>query len=214
MVHLKREQAPKSWRTSRKGTAFVAMPRSTQGAPLLVILRDILGVVQNKREVKNAIHDGKVIVNSKPVKDEKRGVSLFDTISFIPSDQHYRINLSEKGKYKVEEISKEEANNKISKVIGKKKLKKGQIQINLNDGRNFFFDKEVKTNDSVLVDLGSKKIKKHIPLKEKSRVVAFAGRHIGKEGEVEQINQETKKAIVNSNQEKINVPLNKIIAIE
>lgn len=214
MVHLKREQAPKSWRTSRKGTSFIAMPRSTKGAPLVVILRDILEVVQNKREVKKAIYERKVLVNGKAVKDEKKGLGLFDTISFVPSGSHYRVSLSEKGKYKLEEIEEKESKSKIAKISNKKKLKHGKIQINLNDGRNFFFDKEVSTDDSVIVDLEQKKISKHIPLKKNSNVVAFSGKHKGKEGKVEEIDNETKKAKISNDQEKLNVPLGKIIAIE
>lgn len=214
MVHLKRERAPKSWRTSRKGTSFVAMPVSTQGVPLVVALRDILGIVQNKKEVKKAIRSKSLLVNNKPVKEEGRGLSLFDTLSLVTSDTHYRINLSEKGKYKLEEIGKQEANKKISKITGKKMLKKGKIQANLSDGKNFLVDKKVNTNDSVQIDLKERKISKHIPLKENSKVVVFGGRHTGKEGEVESLDTESRKALVVHGEEKINVPLEKIIATE
>lgn len=214
MVHLKRERAPKSWRTSRKGTAFVAMPTSKQGVPLVVIMRDLLGVAQNKREVKKAAQNQSLLVNNKQVNDERKGIGLFDTISLVPSDTHYRLNLSEKGKYKLDEISKKEANSKITKVDGKKILKKGKVQINLNDGRNFLSDKEIKTNDSVVIDFENKKVEKHIPLKEKSKIVVFSGKHTGKEGNIEQIDWETKTALVNQGEEKINVPLAKLIVIE
>ena len=55
--HLKRQVVPKSWPVPRKGTAYVIRPSFSphKGLPLLVVLRDMLDVVKNRKEVKRAI---------------------------------------------------------------------------------------------------------------------------------------------------------------
>ena len=58
MTHLKRQNAPKSWPIPRKGTTFVVRPNFgfSKGIPLLIILRDMLKIAENKKEVKKAIY--------------------------------------------------------------------------------------------------------------------------------------------------------------
>ena len=134
MTHLKRQAIPKNWPIKRKGTTFVVKPISKEGIPLLIILRDILKVAQNRKEVKKAIREKLLLVNNKPIKDEKMGLSLFDNLSFINSKKYYMVDLSEKGKFNLKEIKESTINTKIAKVIGKKILKGKKIQLNLSDG--------------------------------------------------------------------------------
>ena len=83
-MHLKRQKVPKNWPIPRKGTAYVVRP-NFEGIPILVILRDMLKVVQNRKEAKKAIHQKQILMNNKPVTDEKNSMLLFDTISIVPS---------------------------------------------------------------------------------------------------------------------------------
>ena len=57
-MHLKRQKIPKNWPIKRKGTKYLVRPNSnlTKGIPILIILRDMLKVAQNRREVKRIIH--------------------------------------------------------------------------------------------------------------------------------------------------------------
>ena len=57
-MHLKRQKIPKKWPVPRKGTTYVVKPSFNlkHGIPILVILRDILGLAQNKKEVKLEFH--------------------------------------------------------------------------------------------------------------------------------------------------------------
>jgi len=123
MAHLKRQKIPKEWPVPRKGTTFIVRPIGKKGIPLLVVLRDLLKVAQNRKEVKKSIHQKNILVNNKPARDEKIALELFDTFGFVSSKKHYKVNLSEGGKYGVEEIKEKDSNEKIVKVVDKKILR-------------------------------------------------------------------------------------------
>jgi len=214
MAHLKRHKVPKNWPIKRKGTIFVIKPNSKKGIPFLIILRDLLKVAQTRKEVKKAIHRKHLLMNNRIVKDEKIGMSLFDTLSLVPSKTHYRLNLSEKGKFELKKIKEDESNKKVVKVVNKKVLKGKKVQLNLSDGRNFLSDVRCNTNDSVLINFRDKKIEKCIPLKEKANVIIFAGKHSGEMGQIEKINEERKMARVSKGKEKLNILIKQLMAVE
>jgi len=147
------------------------------------------------------------------VRDDKKSLTLFDTLSLVPMKKHYRLELSENGKFNLQEISDKEAGKKISKVLNKRTIKGKKVQLNLSDGRNFLSDIKCTVNDSVSIDLVSKKIESCIPLNEKSNVFVFAGKHAGKRGNVEKIKQEGKMAEVVVNKETLNVLTKQIMAV-
>lgn len=214
--HLKRQAVPKSWPVPRKGTTFVVKPNANleKGIPVLIAVRDLLKIAKNRKEVKKAINAKNILVNGKVPKDERNSVSLFDVLTIVPSKENYKITLKENGKFNAEKISDKDAGHKISKVIGKKVLKGKKIQLNLSDGRNVLFDKDCKINDSVLFDFSKKKIEKIIPLKEKSSVIVFAGKHAGKKGTIEKVKAERKMASIKTKENKINVLIKQFMVVE
>ena len=207
MNHLKRHSVPKSWPIQRKGTTYVVKPNRgfSESLPVLIILRDLLKVAQNRKEAKKMIHMKNILLNGKEVRDEKEGVLLFDVITLTPSKNNYKLTVLKNEKFNMEEIKESEANTKIAKIIGKKILKGKKVQLNLNDGRNFLSDIKCKINDSVLINLKNKKIEKCLPLMENSEAIVFAGKHSGEKGKIEKINRERKTAEINNGKEKINV---------
>lgn len=216
MSHLKRQAMPKIWPVIRKGTKFVVRPnfKISEGVPILVVLRDMLKVAQNRNEVKKALHEKNVLLNNKPVKNEKNSALLFDTITLVPSKLHYRLTLSEKGKFELEKIKEDEAKKKIAKIINKTLLKKGKMQLNLSDGRNFISDKKCSVNDSVLVDFEKKKIESLVPLKEKAKIIVFEGKHIGEKGTVDNISKENKMVEAKIDGHKVNILIKQLIVVE
>lgn len=212
-MHLKRQKVPKSWPIKRKGTTYVVRPNfnTQKGIPILIILRDILKIAQNRKEVKKALHLKHVLLNNKVVKDEKNSALLFDTITIVPSKKHYKLDLSEKGKFKVEEIKESEANNKIAKIENKKTLKGKKTQLNLSDGRNFLLDIKCSVGDSVLINFKNKKIEKCFPLKERENVIVIAGKHTGARGVINKINLESKMAELNIDKKKVNVLIKQLM---
>ncbi|RLG12345.1 hypothetical protein DRN73_02870 [Candidatus Pacearchaeota archaeon] len=214
--HLKRENIPKTWPIPKKGTKYVIKPNFNlkQGVPLLIVLRDMLRVVKNRRELKKAIYEKKVLINTKPARDEKDSIQLFDKISLVPSKKFYKLNLTDKGKYTLEEINEKDSNQKISKIINKKILKKKKIQINLLDGRNFISDISCNTGDSVTINFKEKKLEKCWPLKENAKVIIFAGKHSGKRGKIIKLKPERKMASIDTKKEKINALIKQIMVID
>jgi len=215
-MHLKRQKVPKNWPIERKGTAYIVRPNAnlSNGVPILVALRDILKLAQNRKEVKKIIHSKNILLNGFPVRDEKNSFSVFDTLTIVPSNESYRLSLSEKGKFKIEKIKAGEESHKIAKIINKKILKGKKTQLNLSDGRNFLSDIKCNVNDSVLIDLKKRKIEKCFPLKEKEDVLVFAGKHAGTKANINKIDKERKMVELASGNKKINVLIKHLMVIK
>lgn len=213
MRHLKRQKVPKNWPIHRKGTAFVVKPMSGE-IPILVIMRDILKIAQNRKEVKKAIHMKNLLINGRAIRDDKEGASLYDVLTIVPSKKSYKIDLSQNGKFDVVEIDEKDAGKKITKVVDKKILKGKKVQLNLKDGNNFLSDVKCTTNDSVIIDFKSKKIEKCLELKEKANVIIFAGKHAGKKGSIEELISEKKMAKLKAGEDSINVLIKQLMVVE
>lgn len=209
-MHQKRNLAPKSWPIPRKGTKFTVlnMHNKTKGVPSLIVLREMLKVAKNRTEAKKIIHDRKVSINEKQIKDEKFPLMLFDIFSV--DDKSYRLILENK-KFKLEETKEK---GKTYKIIGKRMLSDKKIQINLNDGRNFLSNEKLKVGDSVAVDFKTGKIARIIPLKNTSEIIVIEGKKIGSYGKIGKINEENNTAEVAFGKEKVNLKLNNIMAIK
>jgi|APSaa5957512535_1039671.scaffolds.fasta_scaffold05912_4 small subunit ribosomal protein S4e len=215
-MHLKRQKVPKSWPITRKGTKYLVRPNSDihSGIPILIILRDMLKIAQNRREVKRAIHEKNILLNNKKVTDEKNVAKLFDIVSIVPSKKNYKMIFSQKGKFELEEIKNTELNKKIVKIVNKKTVKKKKVQINLSDGRNFISDIKCNVGDSAVINFTSNKIDKIIEFKEKNKVVVIAGNHIGEQGIITKINKEMKMAEISINKNSANILIKQIMVVE
>jgi len=215
-MHLKRQKAPKNWPIKRKGTTFLVRPNFNlkKAIPILILLRDILKFANNRKEVKKTIHFKSILLNNKKVVDEKNSACLFDVLTIIPTKKHYRITLSEKGKFMAEEIKESESKQKIAKIVNKKILKGKKVQLNLSDGKNFISNLKCSVNDSVLIDFPKKKIEKCLLFKEKKNAFVFAGKHSGARGKINKINLKNKMAELNVGNKKINVLIKQLMVIE
>lgn len=184
-MHLKRLNTPKRWNLEKKSNVFVAKPNC--GAhpkkfcvPLIVLLRDHLGIVKTMKECKKIINEKKISVDNIIVKDTNLPVGLFDVVSLPENKLYYRIVLDYKGGIKPIEISAKESNIKPFKVLNKTRLKKKKTQINCTSGRNIIVKKSsYKTGDTLLLDLSTKKVVKHIPFSNGSFVLLTHGKHAG-----------------------------------
>lgn len=215
MTYLKRQEVPKKWPIPRKGTKYVVRADNLKsGISILVVLRDILKIAQNRKEVKKAVNLRHILINTKPIIDDKRSVSLFDTITIVPSKKNYRVELAKTGKFKIEEIKENEAGKKVSKITDKKILKGKKIQLNLIDGKNFLSDIKCKVNDSVLVNLKDKKVEKCLPLEENAKAIVFDGKHTGKSGIIKAIKGEKKIAEIEIEGKMTNVLIKQFMVVE
>lgn len=211
MKHVKIQKAPKSWPIGRKKSKFVVKPSSNlkTGVSLLTTLREILGMVQNRKEAKKIIQEKKVFVNGVLAKDERMGLALFDVISLPQIKKDYKITILENGKFSA--IETKEASTKISKIINKTKLKGNKTQLNLSDGMNVISDIKCKTNDSLVISLKDRKIEKCLELKEGIEAMVYAGKHIGETGNVKKLDLEKKLATLDIDGKEVNILINQLI---
>lgn len=184
MAKLKRLRAPKFWKVEKKAKTWVVAPhpgphKKFECIPLLILVRDILKITENASETKAIINRGELIVDGKVRKDYKYPAGLMDVITIPKLEKFYRIVPYEKG-LKVIEISEMESKEKILKVKNKILLKGKKVQLNLHDGRNMLVEKDIyKTGDSLLVELPSNKILKHVKLEAGNTALIVKGKNAG-----------------------------------
>ncbi len=111
---MKRKPAPKFWPIHRKELPWIVKPSCGSHSQdkclsLTLVLRDILGVAQTRKEGKLILAQGKVLVDGKVVEKMILPVGLMDVISMPDAGKYYRIMPSDKGLV-LSPISKEEAN--------------------------------------------------------------------------------------------------------
>lgn len=182
--HMKRLAMPRSWPLTRKTDVWISRPRPS-GHPiercmaLGVVLRDILGVAQSMREAKRALATRRIKVDGRVTTDMRRGVGVMDVLTI--GDEHYRCVLDKNGKLRYASISAKDAALKLCRVDGKTTIKGGVTQLNLHDGRNILIDDANKYNtmDSLLLDVDSQKVKKHLKFESGVNCYLIGGSHIG-----------------------------------
>jgi len=203
-MHAKRQTISKSWPIPRKGTKYVivASHEKKNGIPILIILRDILKLAKNRREVKRILQQEMVFVNDKMIKKENFSVLPFDILKI--GEKNYELGFSDKGKFKVKETTRKD---RVLKVIGKKILKNKKIQLNLLYGKNILTKEKVNIGDSVVIK--DKKIERVIYLEKGKEAVVLVGKHKGKEGKIDKI--EDKIATLCCENAKINVHVGSIM---
>src|SRR3972149_8919745 len=101
-ARLKRKPAPRFWPIHRKEYIWVMKPSSGPHSlenclPLSLVLRDILGVAQTRKESQTIIYQGKVFVDGKKQGRDDFPVGLMDVISMPEADKYYRVMPSHKG---------------------------------------------------------------------------------------------------------------------
>ena len=215
-MHLKRQNIPKNWPMKKKGTSYVVRPKSNlkNGIPLLVILRDVLKIAQNRKEVKKAIYLRNLLLNQKVLKNEKQPLLLFDVLTIVPSKENYRLEISEKGKFELKKILEKEANKKLSKIANKKILKGKKVQINFLDGANYLCNEKCKVGDSGLIDFEKNKIQNILELKESAKVLVIEGKHSGKTGKIQKLKLDRKMVKIKTKDKELNVLIKQIMVVE
>jgi len=220
MSHLKREQSPKSWPTERKGSAYLVRPRHNieKGVPVLIAIRDMLHLAKDRKEVKHTLNSKQIILNHRPIFDDKDTMQLFDILTILPSQgnagKNYRLVIGKNKKFALAEISNAEANHKVAKIINKKTLKGNKIQVNLSDGRNFISEMKCNTNDSILINLKDKKPEKCLPLKKGEKAFVIAGKYAGEKGVIAEVNNENKMIKLESGKNAISILIKQIMVLE
>ena len=182
--HMKRLTMPRSWPLPRKSSVWIQKPNPCGHPldlcmPMGVILRDVLGVAQNRREAKKILHSKLVKVDGAIETDIGRGVGLMDVLTV--GDVSYKCVLDTNGKLRYRTIPAKEALTKICRVMGKTTIKGAKTQVHLHDGRNLLFNEnpEYKTGDSLVISLPDQEVKSYHKFEEGSIAYLTGGNHIG-----------------------------------
>ncbi len=205
-ARLKRKPAPAFWPIHRKELPWVVKPSSGSHSlqkcvPLSILLRDMLGVAQTRKEGKLILTQGKVLVDGKIRKQDDSPVGLMDVISFPDADKHYRIMPSHKGLV-LSSISKEESNMKLFRVEDKTTVHNG-VQVALHDGSVLLIkvndpknpvEVTYETFDILKIQFPEKQVTEVLKTKEGNLAIITGGKNIGKQGRIVEIEKtEAKK---------------------
>ncbi len=156
------------------------------------VLRDLLHFADNKKEINYIIKNRDVIVDKKIVKSKNLPIGFYDIIEFPKLKKHYKVTFKENGEISLIEIPEEETDYKLCKIISKKIIKKGNVQLKTNDGRTILTTNNAyKTKATIKYGFEENTIKEYIPLEPKKEAFIVGGRHIGKKATITEIKEST-----------------------
>ena len=190
--HQKRLSVPKSWPVERKTETFTvkagAGPHGESGVPLLIVLRDVLGYVDSRKEARYALDQGSVLINGTAVSDEERPVGMFDILAFTEREEYYRVFPGQGGRLSLTPIDEESAGSKLGKVVNKQHVPGGAVQLTLHDGQTLVVeDGSYDTDDSLVVANDDDAVVAHFEYEEGALVTAVSGEHAGEVGRIDEI---------------------------
>ncbi|WP_248896168.1 30S ribosomal protein S4e [Haloplanus halobius] len=193
--HQKRLSVPKSWPVERKTATWTvkagAGPHGEAGVPLLIVLRDVLGYADSRKEANYALNQDSVLVNGDAVSDVERPIGMFDILTFEEREESYRVFPDEGGRLALTPIDAEAAQSRLGKIVGKAQVTGGDFQFTLHDGTNVRVDEDeagtYAPGDSLVVDNKTKEIVAHFTYEEGALVTAVAGSHAGEIGRIDTI---------------------------
>lgn len=218
-LHLKREASPAFWPIHRKKFTWTVKPRPgphpiNRCIPLLLIIRDLLGLAETRKEARKIISQGMVVVDGRVRRDDRFPAGLMDVISIPEIKMNYRILPFKKG-LGLHPIDEKESSYKLCRIENKTTVKNGHIQLNLHDGRNILIrvkdprkpEEDVyRTLDTLMISIPEQEIIEHLPLKEGMMAILVGGKNIGKYGTIssieEQAGMKRRRALVNIKDEK------------
>ncbi|WP_436900958.1 30S ribosomal protein S4e [Halovenus halobia] len=191
--HQKRLSVPNSWPVERKEETFTvkadAGPHGESGVPLLIILRDVLGYADSRKEARYALNEGNVEINGKEISDEERPVGMFDIVAFDEREEYYRVFPDEGGRLSLTPIDEESAQSKLGKIAQKSNVPGGDVQLTLHDGHTLLVEEgsDYDVKDSIVIANDDDEIVAHFEYEEGALVTAVDGAHAGQIGEVDEI---------------------------
>ncbi|WP_436911772.1 30S ribosomal protein S4e [Halosimplex marinum] len=191
--HQKRLSVPNSWPIERKTETFTvkadAGPHGEAGVPLLIVLRDVLGYADTRKEARYALEQDSVLINGKAVSDEERPVGMFDILAFVEREEYYRVFPGEGGRLALTPIDEDAADSTLGKIVNKQTVPGGDVQLTLHDGQTLVVDEGAPYDggDSVVVSNDDGEIVAHFEYEEGALVTAVDGAHAGEVGEIDEI---------------------------
>jgi small subunit ribosomal protein S4e len=193
---LKRLSAPRSWDIERKSSRFIINPSpgpySIRNAyPLGVALRDLLHLVQNKREIDNVLSHAQVLVDGVPRRDASFPVGLFNVIAVPKEGLAFRLIPSSDG-LTARKVNKDHVNLKLCRINSKSKITGGRIQYGFHDGRSMLNDGlALSPGDAVLMKVPEQSVVSSVKLTKGSLGLVLSGERAGQIGKISDVKKGT-----------------------
>jgi len=192
MSHLKSLNTSKTLPIKRKVNVFTTRPnpgpaRKEDAISLNFLLRDMLQITNTTRETKKVLGEKTILINDIIQKDHKFPVGILDTITLQTTKEQFMIVFSDSGKFMAKKM-KTPLQGKMAKITNKTLLQGKKVQLNLHDGTNYLTDKTAyTTGDTVIIE--KKKVKKHLKYEKGALAYLVGGKHKGKIGTIENIQE-------------------------
>jgi small subunit ribosomal protein S4e len=197
---LKRKPAPRFWPIHRKDSVWVVKPSPgphslQKSLPLAVVLRDIFGFAQTRKEAKAIVSGGKIYVDGKVRHADNFPISIMDAISIPDAEKCFRALPTKKGLI-LHPIGKEEALFKLCRIENKSIARNGHVQLNLHDGSNLLVKVSDPKNpqediygtfDTLKISLPEKQILEHVKMKKNDFAIITSGKNAGKYGKIAEV---------------------------
>jgi len=155
-----------------------------------------LHLVNTRREVSKIISEGSIRVDGKPCRRDDFPVGLMDIIEVISLNKAFRVLPDRNGKLMLKQVSDDEKEFKLCKVLGKTTLKAGTTQLNLSGGRTLTLktteshpDTHFKTSDVVKIKIPDNEILDLLKLDEGVLALVTNGKNVGRWGSVLKIDR-------------------------
>ncbi|MEM4298307.1 MAG: 30S ribosomal protein S4e [Nitrososphaerota archaeon] len=194
---MKRSKAPRFWKISRKRFRFITKPSPgphPQGAsiPLLVLIREYLGLVKTAREGKAVIKEGSILIDGVVRRDPAYPAGLMDVIEIPSIGKLYRLVPKDGSPLTPIEVPASERSLKICRVKRKLTIKGGRIQYGLHDGRTIVDGGlDLKPGDACLIEVPSQKVLKPLKMEKGSLALVITGSKAGSIGKIEELKRGT-----------------------
>ncbi|MFH1589768.1 MAG: 30S ribosomal protein S4e [archaeon] len=202
--HLKPQHAPTTWTIQRKTVRYVTRPNAGAHSmdlsmPINLILKNLLKIAKTNKEVKKILHEQEVLVDGTRRKDYRYPMGLMDVLSIPKIKESYVMLLNEQNKLFLQQIYNKDSSTKISKITGKKILKKGVVQLKTLDGRTLKVKKDTyKTGESIVITIPGQEIKETLKLEKGTPILMFRGRYAGSMATIVSIEGQTLKFMKDS----------------
>jgi small subunit ribosomal protein S4e len=193
---LKRLSAPRSWDIERKSSRFIIRPSPgpysiERSYSLGVAIRDLLHLVQNKREIDNVLSHSQVLVDGVARKNASFPVGLFNVITVPKEGVSFRLIPSSDG-LKARKVGKDQSNLKLCRISSKSKTSGGRIQYGFHDGRSMLNDAlALSPGDAVLMKVPEQSVVSSVKLSKGSLGLILSGERAGLVGKISDVKKGT-----------------------
>jgi small subunit ribosomal protein S4e len=197
---LKREPSPGFWPIHRKEHTWA--PRTMPGPharekslPLVVIVRESLGLANTAKEAIRIISQGKVKVDGVIRRERRFPVGLMDVVQIEGAAQIYRALPKPRRGLVLTPAQDREAAYKICKIIGKQNVAGGKLQYSLHDGRTILSTtkdtrlggEEFAVGGAFQLSFPAQKVVKYVPFQVGALGLVIDGRNQGYYGKITSI---------------------------